>query len=63
MEEQEKRLADFHAEQEAIKKRAADKHAEEKALREEQVKRLQVHTRLVRVSTYHVAFSDSPWTL
>lgn len=42
MEEQEKRLADFHMEQEAIKRRAADKHAEEKKLREEQVKRLQV---------------------
>ncbi|CAN0346919.1 unnamed protein product [Pylaiella littoralis] len=41
MEEQEKRLANFRMEQEAIKKRAADKHAEEKALREEQVKRLQ----------------------
>eukprot|EP00752_Nemacystus_decipiens_P001813 g1751.t1 len=41
MEEQEKRLADFHMEQEAIKKRAADRHAEEKKLREEQVKRLQ----------------------
>lgn len=44
MEDQEKRLADFHREQEAIKKRAADKHAEEKKLREEQVKRLQVHS-------------------
>ena len=42
MEEQEKRLADFHMDQEAIKKRAADRHAEEKKLREEQVKRLQV---------------------
>lgn len=42
MEEQEKRLSDFHMEQEAIKQRAADRHAEEKKLREEQVKRLQV---------------------
>eukprot|EP00903_Cladosiphon_okamuranus_P005407 g5395.t1 len=41
MEEQDKRLADFHKEQEAIKKRAADRHAEEKKLREEQVKFLQ----------------------
>lgn len=49
MEEQEKRLADFHMEQEAIKKRAADKHAEEKKLREEQVKRLQVPTHVFRI--------------
>lgn len=42
MEDQQKRLADFHLEQEEIKKRAADRHAEEKTLREEQVTRLQV---------------------
>lgn len=35
-------MAEFRAEQEAIKKRAADRHAEEKGLREQQVKRLQV---------------------
>lgn len=42
MEEQERKLEEFRAEQEEIKKRAADRHAEEKCLREQQVKRLQV---------------------
>ncbi|CAM9205932.1 unnamed protein product [Ectocarpus sp. 4 AP-2014] len=48
MEEQEKKLAEFHMEQEAIKKRASDKHAEEKALREQQVKRLQAEKEIER---------------
>lgn len=47
MEEQERKLAEFRAEQEAVKKRAADRHAEEKGLREQQVKRLQVGDGLV----------------
>lgn len=42
MEEQHKRLEEFHQEQAAIKKNQADRHAEVKYLRQEQVKRLQV---------------------
>ncbi|CAN0039036.1 unnamed protein product, partial [Ectocarpus fasciculatus] len=48
MEEQERKLAEFHMEQEAIKKRASDKHAEEKALRQQQVQRLQAEKEIER---------------